>query len=181
LQSIADNLTALRLDPLLHLKIPNAIVAPLLAPDGLQPPGAILPTPPPEQLAGGRRRPSRRARKRKRSEPVPIAYDGQTFPLAVRLPSISRRSSARFPAALRALVEASDDTEADVRRFQPETRPEVTFRRGRNQAFSEADLNPPPRRPPALSPEGHARVWLEERFAERACRRLGLRRRHREA
>jgi hypothetical protein len=66
---------------------------------------------------------------------------------------------------MRALIDAGDDAEAVVRRYRREEgRPEATFQRGRNQVFSEADLDPPSKRPSAPSPEARARQWLEARL-----------------
>jgi hypothetical protein len=159
---IADNLAALRLDPLLQLKIAAAIVAPLMRGDANS---ARLTPPKPRKAA-----PRRKAKARKgKPEPIPIVYEGETFPsrsaMAAHLAPILGKSPSTLAGALLA---AGDDAEAVVRRYRPaveaESRLDVTFHRGRNQEFSESDLDPPPKRKSAPSPEARARQWLEERL-----------------
>jgi hypothetical protein len=80
LRSIADNLAALRLDPLLHLKIAAAIVAPLMRGDATAPSPAPLS---PSKLRSPPRKPAprRKARARKgKPEPIRTVYHGQIFP-----------------------------------------------------------------------------------------------------
>jgi hypothetical protein len=167
LRSIADNLAALRLDPVQHLKIIAAVVAPLMRGEADSARSTPLTPAKPRSPKAGK------ARKRgygKSKEPIPIAYDGQTFPsrgaMAKHLSSILGKS---VPTLSRALMEAGDDAEAVARRYRPEEpRPEetVTFRRGKNAEASEADFDERPavKRPSAPSPEGRAKQWLEERL-----------------
>jgi hypothetical protein len=121
LRSIADNLAALRLDPLLHLKIAAAVVAPLMRGDATAP--SPRPLTPPKPRSSPRRAATRRkaqARKGK-PEPVPTVYDGQIFPsrgaMAKHLVPILGKSATTLA---RALIDAGDDAEAVVRRYRPE-------------------------------------------------------------
>jgi hypothetical protein len=149
LRSIADNLAALRLDPLLHLKIVAAIVGPLIR-DEAGPNGADPNSGPPML----RRRVGKRAariRKRHASKPalrapIPISYDGQTFPsrgaLARHLAPILKRSVTTLAHALRT---RRDDAEAVVRLYQ-QPAPQRTF-----------------------SYDGQALMFLKEKLAQGPC------------
>jgi len=170
LEEIATNLEKLRLSPALHLKIAVAIIGQLMAQDspasGETSRGQEI-APTARKLASGPRRPARRARKAK-PEPIAISYAGQTFlsrcQCAEHLATIIDRSATTL---VKALKDHGEDAQAVVRRYRPaapELHGAVTFQRGRNQGFSESDLDPPPRRPSAPSPEARARVWLEGRL-----------------
>jgi hypothetical protein len=132
LRSIADNLAALRLDPLLHLKIAAAIVAPLMEGDVTAPSPAPL-TPhklrsPPRKAALRRKPPARKGR----AGPVPTVYDGRVFPsrvaMARRLAPILGKSANTIASAL---LQAGDDAGEVVRRYRSEEPAPAT-----NKAFS---------------------------------------------
>jgi hypothetical protein len=99
LRSIADNLAALRLDPLLHLKIAAAIVAPLMEGNANQ-------APPKPHSPSRKAAPSKKAKARKGNKPeaIPIAYDGKIFPsrgaMAKHLAPILGKSVATLTRAL---------------------------------------------------------------------------------
>jgi hypothetical protein len=121
LRSIADNLAALRLDPLLHLKIVAAVVAPLMRGDVTAPSPSPL-TPPKPRSSPRRAAARRKAQARKgKPEPIPTVYDGQIFPsrsaAAAHLAPILGKSATTLA---RALLDAGDDAEAVVRRYRPE-------------------------------------------------------------
>jgi hypothetical protein len=167
LRSIALNLAALSLDPLLHLKIAAAIVAPLMEGDATAPIPTPLTPPKPHRSPSRKAAPPKKTKARKgKPEAVPIVYDGEIFPsrsaMARHLAPILGKSAVTLA---RALLDAGDDAEAVVRRYQPEPRPEVTFHRGKNAEITEADFDERPgKRPSAPSPEARAKQWLEERL-----------------
>jgi hypothetical protein len=120
LRSIADNLAALRLDPLLHLKIAAAVVGPLMEGDVMAPRPEPLASPRP--LNRHRKAAPTKAQARKgKPEPIPIVYHGKIFPsrgaMAKHLAPILGKSAATLA---RALIHAGDDAEAVVRRYLPE-------------------------------------------------------------
>jgi hypothetical protein len=123
LRSIADNLAALRLDPLLHLKITAVVVAPLMRSDAPVPSAnGADPNPPSPRGRLRKATPPKKARARKgKREPIPIVYDGKIFPsrgaMAKHLAPILGKSAATL---MRALIDAGDDAEAAVRRYRPE-------------------------------------------------------------
>jgi hypothetical protein len=144
LRSIADNLAALRLDPVLHLKIAVAVVAPLIR-DETRPNGADPKGGPPVQ---GRRVGNRAARIRKRRAskpalraPIQIYYDGQTFPsrgaLAKHLAPILKRSVVTLAHALRT---RRDDAEVVVRLYQQPAPPRTFSHDGRALMFLKDKL-----------------------------------------
>jgi hypothetical protein len=120
LRSIADNLAALRLDPLLHLKIAAAVVGPLMRGDVMAPRPEPLASPRPLSRHRKAAPPKAQARKGK-PEPIPTVYDGRVFPsrgaMAKHLAPILGKSATTLA---RALLDAGDDAEAVVRRYQPE-------------------------------------------------------------
>jgi hypothetical protein len=136
LRSIADNLAALHLDPVLHLKIAIAVVAPLIR-DETKPNGANPSGGPPKQ----RRRVGNRAtriRKRHASKPalrapIPISYDGQTFPsrgaLARHLALILKRSVVTLAQALRTRRDDAGRTFASISSPRPRGPSPTTTRR----------------------------------------------------
>jgi hypothetical protein len=119
LRSIADNLTRLRLDPVLHLKIAVAVVAPLMRDDGIPASRAIGSGPNPPNLSNARRKvAATRAHKRKgRPEPIPIVYNGKIFPSRGAMAKHLAAAVGKSPTTLaRALLDAGDDAEAVVLR-----------------------------------------------------------------
>ena len=146
LRSIADNLAALRLDPLLHLKIAAAVVAPLMRGDATAMSPAPL-TPPKSRSSLRRAAPRRKAQARKgKPEPIPTVYEGQIFPsrgaMANHLAPMLGKSATTLA---RALLDAGDDADAVVRRYRPEE---------------------PAPRVKALSPDEIAMRFLREQLAE---------------
>jgi hypothetical protein len=124
LRLIADNLARLNLDPVLHLKIAAAIVAPLMRGDITAP----NPAPPKPHSPLKKSAPRRKAQARKgKPEPIPTVYDGQIFPsrgaMANHLAPMLGKSATTLA---RALLDAGDDAEAVVRLYQPPA-PQRTF------------------------------------------------------
>jgi hypothetical protein len=129
LKSIADNLAAMRLDPVLHLKIAVAVVGPLMGGGGvmastLDPSVPPKPNSPPSlvksRVKNAAQPKNAKARKR-RPEPVPTVYDGQIFrsrgAMAKHLAPILGKSTTTLA---RALIDAGGDAEAVVRRYRQE-------------------------------------------------------------
>jgi len=120
LRRIADNLAALRLDPLLHLKIAAAVVGPLMREDEKS---VLKVAPISEPDRGGPYKKTAASKRRSGLRPpIAISYKGQTFPsrgaMAKYLAPILKRSAGTLTDALR---QHGDDAEAIVRRYQPET------------------------------------------------------------
>jgi hypothetical protein len=121
LRSIAYNLAALRLDPLLHLKIAAAIVAPLMRGDATaqssQPLSPLKLRSPPKKAP-----PRKKAWARKvKPEPIPIVHNGKIFPSRGAMAKHLATVLGKSPTTLaRALLDAGDDAEAVVRRYRPE-------------------------------------------------------------
>ena len=120
LRRVADNLAALRLDPVLHLKIAVAVVGPLMREDEKSV-LKIAPISEPDR-GGPHKMAAARTRKSGLRPPIAISYKGQTFPsrgaMAKYLAPILKRSAVTLTHALR---EHGDDAETVVRRYQPET------------------------------------------------------------
>ena len=120
LRRIADNLAALRLDPVLHLKIAAAVVGPLMREDEKS---VLKVAPISEPDRGGPYKKTAASKRRSGLRPpIAISYKGQTFPsrgaMAKYLAPILKRSAGTLTDALR---QHGDDAEAIVRRYQPET------------------------------------------------------------
>jgi hypothetical protein len=113
----------LRLDPLLHLKIAAAVVAPLMRSDAPIPRANGADSDPPSPRSRRRKAaPPKRARARKsKPEPIPVVYNGQIFPSrGATAKHLAPILSKRATTLARALIDAGDDVEAVVRRYRPE-------------------------------------------------------------
>ena len=119
LRRVADNLAALRLDPVLHLKIAVAVVGPLIR--GRKSVLKIAPISKPDR-GGPHKMAAAHTRKSGLRPPIAISYKGQTFPsrgaMAKYLAPILKRSAVTLTHALR---QHGDDAKTVVRRYQPET------------------------------------------------------------
>jgi hypothetical protein len=120
LRRVVDNLAALKLDPVLHLKIAVAVVGPLMSDDEK----SVHRIAPIFDADRGGPHTNAAARKRKSGlrPPIAITYKGETFPsrgaMAKHLALTLKRSAVTLTHTLR---ELGDDAEAVVRRYQPET------------------------------------------------------------